>query len=102
MLKFKFFVSPDKYSRISQIFLKSANVNHNWKTEKCSLKIGTPFGTLVPIWKIGMALARWHSKLKNWHVYSTLARGHVDHADTHGTYGTQFSKLSLHYQLKIV
>ena len=72
-------------------------------------KIGMPLvrwqvGT--PSWIIGIPLARWHVGMfigtlarKNeklariWHV-ATLARGHVDHAGTYSTRGTQFSKLS--------
>ena len=39
-------------------------------------------------------MVRWHVY---WHVgtliFGTQARGHVDHAGTHGTYGTGFSKV---------
>ena len=33
MTKSKFFVLRDKFSRIAQIFLKFANVEHNWKPQ---------------------------------------------------------------------
>ena len=120
MSKFKFFVSQDKFSIIAQIFLKFANVQHNWKIQnwkiilKNSWKIGTPFDRQS--WKIVSPLAYWHTKLDNWYTFGTLAcllarwhvknetlarvwhfgnlaHEHVDHAGTHGTCGTQFSKL---------
>ena len=86
----------------------------NWKILlKNSWKIDTPFGKRS--WNIGSPLACWYTKLNNWHTFGTLARlltlwhikneklarvwhlgtlahGHVDHAGTHGTYGTRFSK----------
>ena len=31
--------------------------------------------------------------MRSWYAFGTLARGHVDHAGMHGTYGTWFSKL---------
>ena len=34
MPKFKFFVLQDKFSRITQIFLKFVNVKHNWKIQE--------------------------------------------------------------------
>ena len=59
--------------------------------------------------KLACLLARWHSKLNNWHAFGTLARlhvkmrswhtfgklarGRVDHTGTHGTHGMRFSKL---------
>ena len=48
--KFKFFVSRDKFSSYPQIFLKFANVKHNWKIRKLNK---------ILFWKIP----------KNWHVY---------------------------------
>ena len=30
--------------------------------------------------------------MRSWHAFGTLARGYVDHAGMHGTYGTEFSK----------
>ena len=70
-----------------------------------------------------MNLVCWHAKLKNWHAFVSLARwddywhvdtlartnpkltrfwhvftlanGHVDDAEMHGTHGSQFSKLFL-------
>ena len=32
--KFTFFVSGDKFSGITQIFLKFVNIEHNWKIQK--------------------------------------------------------------------
>ena len=78
MSKFKFFVSHDKFSRIAQIFLKFANVEHNWKIQKlkknfCKIverlvclfvgeveKLARLWNIGTPIWLIGTPLARWH------------------------------------------
>ena len=76
--KFKFFVSRDKFARIAQIFLKFANVEHNWKIQKLKnyfeniWKIATPFGRRI--WKIGTSLTCWQAKLNNWHTFGWLAR----------------------------
>ena len=81
MPEFKFFISRDKFSRITQIFLKVTNVEYNWKIQKLknrrkiatpfgrrSWKIGTPFGTLARL------LAHWHVKIRSWHAFGMWAR----------------------------
>ena len=46
---------------------------------------------------IGM-LAR---KKRSWHAFGTLARGHGDHAGTHGTRGTQTALIYETYLINI-
>ena len=113
MSTFKFFVPGDKFSRTVQIFLKFAKAMNNWKIQKLiffllngrrSWKISTHFGTLVSqveklirLWPVGTLeslLVHWHVKMRSWHAFGKLTRGHVDHTNTDGTQGTQFSKLT--------
>ena len=76
----------------------------------------------VEVKKLGRLLALWQAKLKNWHVFGSLARllvrlyvkmriwhafgtmtsRHVDHAGTHSTHGTPFRKLHKMYRKRIV
>ena len=117
MSTFKLFVSRDKFSRTIQIFLKFANVMNNWKIQKLifflkngrrSWKISKHFGTLVSqveklihLWPVGTLqslLVHWHVKMRSWHTFGKLRRGHVDHTNTDGTQETQFSKLTFFYK----
>ena len=115
--KLKFFVLRDKFSKITQIFLKFANVEHHWKIQKLknslknSWKICTSFGCQVeklvsPLacWHpkfnngytfstLARSLARWQIKIRSWHAFGTLAYGHIVYTDTHGKYDMRFSKL---------
>ena len=64
MPKFKFFVSRDKFSRIDQIFLKFANVEHNSKIQK----LKKSFEKFLKNWH-----AFWQAKLKYWFAFGILA-----------------------------
>ena len=121
MSKFKFFISRDKFSRIAQIFLKFANVKHDWKIRKLKNYFEKCLKNWYAFWQVKFknryafgTLARQVEKLASlWHVYGTLARkneklarfwrvgtwvcGHEDHAGTHGTHDTWFSKLFLNF-----
>ena len=122
-----------KYSwnlQMLSIIIKFKNwkviLKNSWKIGmpfgRRSWNIGTPYGTLVCqvkklalLFHVGTPLARWHTKLKNWHgfgalacllarwqvkmkrwhAFGTLAHGHVDHAGTNGKHDMRFSKLML-------
>ena len=92
---------------MAQIFLKFANVKHNWKIQRLKIflnnsgKVGTLFGKvekLARLWHVGTpsckigTSARWHITMSRWHAFGTLAIGHVDHASAHDTW---LGKLSL-------
>ena len=47
MSKFEFFVLQDRFSKPAQIFLKFANVEHNWKIQK----LKNSFEKLVRPWQ---------------------------------------------------
>ena len=40
-------------------------------------------------------LVHWYVKMRSWHAFGTLTRGHVHHTGTYDTHGTRFSKLLL-------
>ena len=69
----------DNVSRIAQIFLKFADVKHNWKIQKFK---NIFFGKVVSkleclldgeVKNFARLLARWHASLKNWQALGTLA-----------------------------
>ena len=81
----------DKFSRIVQIFLRFANVKHNWKIQKLKniffWKIAEKLAHLLAgeFEKLAPLLARSHVKLKNrpvfgtpWHVGIHLTHWHDD------------------------
>ena len=86
MSKFRLFVSRDEFSKIAQVFLKFANVKHNWKIQR--LKNWHAFwqAKLKNWHALSHLLARWHVKMRSWDAFGTSEQ--EDHA------GKQFSRLS--------
>ena len=69
----------DNVSRIAQIFLKFADVKHNWKIQKLkNIFFGKVVGKLAclldgDVKNFARLLASWHASLKNWQAFGTLA-----------------------------
>ena len=61
--------------------------------------------TKLKNWHVFRSLSRllacWHVKKRSWHAFGTLARGHGDHAGTHGTRGTQTALIYETYLINI-
>ena len=105
------FLELSKYSwnlQKSWIIEKFKNWFFFFLNGRRSWKISTHFGTLVSqveklirLWPVGTLeslLVHWHVKMRSWHAFGKLTRGHVDHTNTDGTQGTQFSKLTFFYK----
>ena len=85
------------FLELPKIFLKFSDVKQNWKIQKLkNILFWKIFEKLARRWHIGTyidTLARKNEKFARfWHI-GTVASGHLDHAGTHGTHGTRFSKL---------
>ena len=78
MLNVKCFALQDKFFRMVQIFFKLANVKHNLKIQKLKhfFRKIVEKSVLLSAGEIENTadlLARWHTKFKNWHAFSTLS-----------------------------
>ena len=91
-----------KYSwnlKMLSIIEKFQNWKFFWKIiEKVIRLLAVVVEKLERFWchtyaTLARLLARWHVKMRSWHAFGMLTRGHVDHGGTHGTYATWFIKL---------
>ena len=93
MSKFRLFASRDTFSKIAQVFLKFANVKHNWKIQRLKNSSEKQLKNWHAFWQaklknwhaLSHLLARWDVKMRSWDAFGTSE--HVDHA------GKQFSRL---------